>query len=155
MMLSMAIDWAYRLQHISLSSSKAYWPYEEQLSIAQLRHAVELYKKVKPDLVITHSCPVSVSRKFGSKKILANYGYDPETFTTNTQDALQECFEYHKPKLWHFGHFHFYKNKVWHGTRFVCQRELGWTDIDSNLDIVNCSELKSKHYIGKEQKWKV
>lgn len=133
-----SIDWRHRIQDELRTGHKSWWT-NEQLSMIELADAVALYKSVKPDLFLSHSTPVDWSRKFGSKKILASYGYDPKTFTTNTQEALQECVRYHAPKLHIFGHFHMWKNNVWRNTRYVCQRELGWVDIDSNLNIIKKS----------------
>jgi predicted phosphohydrolase len=141
-----SVDSARRIRHEQLTGEKIWW-LEEQLSIPKLREAVDLYKKIKPDFMLSHAAPTKWLRKVGSKKVLAGFGFDPETFDTNTQAALQECFEYHKPKLWIYGHIHTWKNKTWHGTRFICQRELGYVDINENLDIVGCNCKQSHHYV--------
>jgi len=134
-----SIDWKWRVEHYHNTGQKIMWD-QEQLSHSELTKAVDLYKTVKPDFMLSHSCPISVSKKFGSAGPLkALGGYDQKTFTTHTQEALQECKEAHAPKLWIWGHFHFHKDKTWHKTRWVCRPELGWVDVDENLNIVGDS----------------
>lgn len=133
-----SVDIKFRQQY-EMNTGKRIWWSQEQLSYVQLTDAISKYIEVKPDLMLTHDFPDSWSKKNGSKKVLQSLGFDPKTFNTTTQQALQECFEAHKPKVWHGAHFHFNKNKVWHGTRFICRKELGWTDLDENLNTINSS----------------
>ena len=131
-----SVDKERRMEYERQTGIKVWWE-EEQLSQKELGDAIELYSKIKPDLVISHSCPISVSRKLGSKSVLRHFGFDPDTFTTRTQDALQACLDIHKPQLWHFGHLHLNRDKTWKGTRFICKPELGWIDINDSLEIIN------------------
>ena len=130
-----SIDWQYRTKSELRTGEKTFWT-NEQLSIPELRKAVDLYKEVKPDFMLSHTCPTEIAKKIGNPDILRDFGYDPDTFTTNTQEALQECFEYHRPNLWVFGHMHLNINTIIKKTRFICRKELGYTDINENLEVI-------------------
>lgn len=92
------------------------WWENEEVEIESFMKARELYREVKPDLVISHDCPESVSP----------YLLDPwaKIYQNKTGWALQELFNIHQPKLWRFGHYH----KKWsmdvNGTNFKCLDEL-------------------------------
>jgi predicted phosphodiesterase len=92
------------------------WWEQEQVSIDQFMKARELYREIKPDIVITHDCPESI-----------NYHLLPPGATRYqnlTGWALDELFRIHQPKIWRFGHYH----KTWemtiNGTHFKCLNEL-------------------------------
>jgi hypothetical protein len=92
------------------------WWEKEQVEIESFMKARELYREVKPDLVISHDCPESISP----------YLLDPwsKIYQNTTGWALQELFNIHQPKIWRFGHYH----KKWsmdvNGTNFRCLDEL-------------------------------
>ena len=92
------------------------WWENEEVGIESFMKARELYREVKPDLVISHECPESISP----------YLLDPwaKIYQNKTGWALQELFNIHQPKLWRFGHYH----KKWsmnvNGTNFKCLDEL-------------------------------
>ena len=118
-----SVDWKGRVYHEHQTGRKCWWP-EEQLSRQSMERALQDYKKSKPSIVITHTCPDSIARKVGSPGALRSFGFDPDTFTTNTQQLLQACYDCWQPDLWIFGHFH----KSWkhseRGTTFRCLKEL-------------------------------
>ncbi len=118
-----SIDWAARLQQQNYSGQKT-WFSEEELCYTKLINAVELFEKVKPDFVITHEAPRSIIHNITDGRILKNYGYDPEKFTTRTSEALQCMFEAHQPKEWIFGHYHRSWSDTINGTKFRCLAEL-------------------------------
>ena len=80
--------------------------------------------------MITHTCPQEIAKLIGRPGALRNFGFNPETFTTNTQLALQSCFEAHQPKLWIYGHFHQDIAFEYKGTLFVCLDEFQSMDFD-------------------------
>jgi hypothetical protein len=123
-----SIDWQFRQEYDLANNTKCWWA-EEELSYAQMTRCLAEYSVIKPDTVISHDCPVSVSRKISNGKILINYGYDPETFETNTGRLLQAMFEKHQPKIWVFAHYHKKVDTVINGTRFVCRPEFGTFDL--------------------------
>jgi hypothetical protein len=92
------------------------WWEKEQLSIEGFMKARELYRQVKPDIVLTHDCPEMISQ----------YLIPPgaRIYQNNTGWALGELFNIHQPKIWRFGHWH----KKWSmqigNTNFRCLDEL-------------------------------
>lgn len=131
-----SIDWKYRIRQEEVYGIKSWWN-EEQLSLDQLNAAVDDYKLMKPEVMVTHTCPQQIARLIGNPGALKAFGFDPDTFCTNTQLALQECFEYHKPKLHIYGHFHQTRVDKVEGTTFVCLDELDYLDIDCNTVIMS------------------
>jgi predicted phosphodiesterase len=83
----------------------------------------------KLDIVLTHEAPRKIADMIGNPEILRAFGFNPDTFTTNTSSFLETIREEFKPKLWVFGHYHKKFDKVVEGTRFVCLPELGYIDI--------------------------
>ena len=92
------------------------WWENEQVDITSFMKARELYGDIKPDIVITHDCPESVSLC-----LLPPYA---RLYQNITGWALDELFNIHQPKIWRFGHHH----KSWRmnirGTDFRCLNEL-------------------------------
>lgn len=92
------------------------WWENEQVDITSFMKARELYGDIKPDIVITHDCPESVS-----SCLLPPYA---RLYQNITGWALDELFNIHQPKIWRFGHHH----KSWRmnirGTDFRCLNEL-------------------------------
>jgi hypothetical protein len=92
------------------------WWENEQVNIDQFMKARELYRDIKPDVVISHDCPQS----------LYSYLLPPgaKIYENITSWALEELFNIHQPKFWRFGHFHQSWRKVINGTDFRCLNEL-------------------------------
>jgi hypothetical protein len=92
------------------------WWEQEQLKIEDFIKARELYRGVKPDIVLTHDCPQS----------LYPYLLPPgaKIYENITSWALEELFNIHQPKIWRFGHFHKSWNMTINGTNFRCLNEL-------------------------------
>jgi Icc-related predicted phosphoesterase len=92
------------------------WWEDEQVKIEDFMKARELYRQIKPDVVLTHDCPQS----------LYSYLLPPGTkiYENITSWALEELFNIHQPKFWRFGHFHQSWRKVVNGTDFRCLNEL-------------------------------
>lgn len=98
------------------------WWEDEQVSIDQFMKARELYREIKPKLVITHDCPQNIAIQ------MLNPG--DRIFENNTSWALQELLNIHEPELWIFGHWHRSKNIQYGNTKFVCLDELETYDIN-------------------------
>lgn len=81
----------------------------EELTVKELNDAIELYEKIKPEIVVSHDCPQSMREYFFYEK--------KKTFTS---DALQEMWDIHAPKTWMFGHHHSSQHEVVDGTDFMC-----------------------------------
>ena len=98
------------------------WWENEQVSIDQFMKARELYREIKPDIVITHDCPESLYR------YLLHPG--ATVYQNTTSWALDELFNIHQPKIWRFGHFHKSWSMTINGTHFKCLNELEVDTID-------------------------
>ena len=116
---------AYSLNYNNLLSQQLetglqkYW-IEEQLSFDGLEAAVEDYTNSQPQLMLSHTCPDEVAKLCGFPSMLRKFRRDPDTFTTNTQLALQKCFDQWQPKVWVFGHFHTNWAQKVNNTLFIC-----------------------------------
>lgn len=132
-----SIDWQLRQKKYFSGEWTQTWFPEEELSILELNEAVKLYSRHNPDIMLTHDAPRSIANIIGNKDFLRNWGYNPDTFTTRTSEALQAMLDIHRPKLWVFGHFHVNFDETINGTRFICRKELGYTDltVDQNGNI--------------------
>lgn len=97
-----------------------WWPNEE-LNYSQAESCIDLFAKVKPDVVISHGCPLDVL-KIINNQFYKQYG---GSFTTK---LLQTLFEYSAPKLWLFGHYHADFNRVINGCNFICINELRYVE---------------------------
>lgn len=112
-----SIDKKYRMPGVD-------WFPNEELNLEECNNCLNLYKETKPDIVLSHECPDLVARLIGNPDVLREWGFNPETFQTKTQILLQQCFEYHQPKLWIFGHFHKTWQQIVNNTHFICLNEL-------------------------------
>ena len=88
------------------------------------------YQKMKPDVMITHECPRSISKHVGDNKILGMFGYNPDRFTTKTSELLEMMFQSHQPKQWYFGHYHNDWYDEINGTQFRCIDELSYVKLE-------------------------
>ncbi len=102
------------------------WWEQEQLKIEDFMKARELYRQIKPDVVLTHDCPQS----------LYSYLLPPgaKIYENITSWALEELFNIHQPKIWRFGHFHKSWRMTINGTDFRCLNELE-TEILTKNDV--------------------
>lgn len=92
------------------------WWEQEQVNIDQFMNARELYREVKPDVMITHDCPDFLASIY--------VGPNGKLFENITTWGLSELYKIHQPKLWIHGHWHFSKTTVYGDTKFVCLDEL-------------------------------
>ena len=92
------------------------WWENEQVNIDQFMKARELYRDIKPEVMITHDCPQDIA--------LQMLEPGQRVYENITSWALQELYNIHQPKLWFFAHWH-RSVKIQHGnTQFVCLNEL-------------------------------
>jgi len=106
---------AYSIDRQSRTVGIDWWE-DEQVTIDQFMKARELYRQIKPDIVITHDCPDEVGFR-----LLKPFQRKYENLTGW---ALQELFNIHQPKMWRFGHWHQSWNMNISGTDFRCLNEL-------------------------------
>lgn len=102
----------------SVLDKKNWWK-EEELGMVECYAALELFEKEKPDLVMSHGCPLSIVPFFANEN-LANQIQG----SSRTAQILQAMFEVHQPSLWIFGHYHQTKSLVAGKTKFQCLAEL-------------------------------
>jgi len=127
-----SIDWKDRFIRERDTGKKSWWN-EEQLNKEQQEAALSDYKKQRPSVMITHTCPTSIAKIIGSPGILTSWGYDADSFNTDTQQLLQDCHEAHRPDVWIFGHFHRTIDFQHNGTRFMCLGELRAIEYDGKF----------------------
>ena len=58
-------------------------------------HALALYERTKPRIVLTHDCPLEVTKEMGLRVI-----------PSRTSQLLSAMFAIHQPSMWLFGHYH-------------------------------------------------
>jgi hypothetical protein len=92
------------------------WWANEENNIETFMQARELYRSIKPDVMLTHDCPES----------LVTHLLPPgaRVYQNTTGWALQELLNIHQPKLWFFGHWHCSWKMMISGTEFRCLNEL-------------------------------
>lgn len=96
------------------------WWEEEELTLEQGDQALELYKELKPDFVVTHECPQSLVRFVTNPDFCLRFGYAPGTITTRTNSLLQLMLDFHRPLVHIFGHYHTRWESEIDGTKFIC-----------------------------------
>lgn len=116
---AVSIDRAYRTEGLD------WWP-DEELPQNRLDIEVELYKEIKPDVVVTHDCPESIARQVMD---ILNI-YDKDKFPSRTRLALDQMLFHHQPRHWIFGHWHKDMEFNQAGTNFICLAELSYIDLE-------------------------
>jgi hypothetical protein len=114
---------------LRLKSGIPWWP-QEELDEAAMDRALAAYAAARPAIVLSHDCPTVVSRILGDVKVLADYGFDRDTFETRTGLLFQKMLDLHRPRLWAFGHYHRNWKLDLRGTTFRCLGELSCLDLD-------------------------
>jgi len=92
------------------------WWESEQLKIEQFMEARELYRSIKPKIVITHDCPECIVPYY--------IGFQGKIYQNITSWGLNELLNIHQPELWIHGHFHQSKTTKYGNTNFICLNEL-------------------------------
>lgn len=123
-----SIDWLPRVSSYIGRGVKS-WFEQEQLSQEELRLAIQEYVYHKPEIVISHDFPLTISRKIGNHNVVRSFGYDPNGCLSRTQLALEVMFLEHQPKKWFGAHYHVDVDFKFKNTNFVCMRELRYIDV--------------------------
>lgn len=124
----MFVGGAWSIDHHRRTMGVNMWENEE-LSSKELDRMISIYDLVRPRVMITHDCPLVVS-----KELFIDNGksFSNKQYKTRTGQAFDRMFEIHQPELWVFGHWHFDADKAINGTRFICLDELSYVDVDMN-----------------------
>lgn len=101
------------------------WFEKEELNYQECKAALDAYKKLKPDVVLSHECPTCIIDFVGLK-----YWNRQLIKPSSTANLLQEMLDFHRPKTWIFGHHHKNFTKIIDGTKFECREELGYIDFE-------------------------
>ncbi len=115
-----SIDWEWRQNMEMMTGRKIWWPNEE-CSVIKLQKIIDYYEKCKPEIVVSHDCPVIMAHEIHSQH---------EWDKSKTRQALDRMFEIHHPDMWIHGHHHVNKVVDIEGTRFIALDELRFVDID-------------------------
>jgi len=129
-----SIDIRQRIEAMNRSNQKIWWN-EEELSKQEMESALNLYEEVKPSVMMTHGCPLSISEIVGSPGVWKYFGWD-EKKVTNTQYLLEYMLQTHQPKLWLFGHYHRDWTRTIGDTTFMCIDELNYVDFNEQWEVV-------------------
>lgn len=113
-----SIDKEIRIEDFS------WWP-DEELSVEELEHLIEVYIETKPRVMITHECPEEIA-----VTLAAITGIPKLDFPSRHRVAFQRMMSAHSPDLWVFGHWHRSLDIMANGTRFVCLAELEAKEFD-------------------------
>ena len=100
-----SIDIHSRLENFS-------WWKNEELSNADLYQMVDIFAAEKPDVMITHECPESISEHLLNRTKI--------NIQSATRQAFESMLSIHTPKLWIFGHWHVSFDQVIDNCRFRC-----------------------------------
>lgn len=95
------------------------WWRDEELGMEACHKALDEYSRIKPNFVVTHTCPTTVI-----PYVTMSLSIKP----SRTSQLLEQMFAVHKPNRWVFGHFHRSFDEIIDGTRFTCLRELECLD---------------------------
>jgi predicted phosphodiesterase len=107
-----SIDKQYRIEGVS-------WWRNEELTYEQLDECITLYERVKPYVVLSHTCP---------KFLISYLGGQPQ-WGNKTENAMNQMWSIHQPYLWVHGHYHQSKVTQIENTKFVCLDELETMEI--------------------------
>lgn len=92
------------------------WWQNEQVDIESFIEARELYRSVKPDIVLSHDCPEQIAQLMLKPR--------QRMYQNITGWGLGELYKIHEPKLWIFGHWHESRTIIYGNTKFICLDEL-------------------------------
>lgn len=73
------------------------WWQDEEISMAEAYHIGSIYEQTKPTIVVTHTTSGTIAKTMFPEKTI---------YKTLTQDFLDHIYEFHKPKINIFGHWH-------------------------------------------------
>ncbi len=89
------------------------WWSQEEMSYGQLQIAIDYYKYIKPNFVVSHDCPQSIFNML-----------IPDGRIGVTRAAMQAMFDGYPPMRWVFAHHHRSWQDTIRGCHFQCLDEL-------------------------------
>lgn len=109
------------------TSGVDWWP-EEELSDEEFTRILEIYATIKPEIVISHDCPASISNTMFKKSGIIKGPW----YYNRTSDWLDKFMQVHQPQIYIFGHWHHTALHIHDNTYFMCLGELDYIDLDLN-----------------------
>jgi Calcineurin-like phosphoesterase len=94
-----SIDRAMRVVDVS-------WWADEELSYSELQKAIDTYKEVRPEFVLSHEAPSIAGKALLLGLVGPYFAEKLECSMSRTAEALQHMLDCHQPKEWVFGHYH-------------------------------------------------
>ena len=131
---AISIDMESRKRVEAKGLGKCWWAGEE-LSYREAALCFEEYRDAKPDVVMSHDCPATISKMIGVPGILEAFGFKKD-FVSQSQNLLEQMFIVHQPKLWIFGHYHKSHDFTYKGCRFMCLAEREYVDFNEKWVVV-------------------
>lgn len=102
------------------------WWADEECSDEQFEQMLEVYKTVKPRVMITHDCPAKISYSmFWSTGFISG-----PVYPNRTGAWFDRFIDAHQPDEWYFGHWHKTMHCNYGRTRFQCLGELDFMDVE-------------------------
>lgn len=127
----LSIDRVYRVGEELNGGPKTWWS-QEELNFHQMIDCIKLYKKEKPNILISHVPPQRFIDNINGNKgnsILQRFKFH-EGFRENTSLLMDELLDYHKPKLIISGHHHRSHTEIKGKMKFVSLAELETFEIN-------------------------
>lgn len=112
-----SIDKHYRTEGID------WWP-DEELSYKELCEMLDIYEKVRPQVVVSHEAPECMVNKMCSVG-----GFRKLDIPSPTRKVFDNMLEIHRPELWIHGHWHVDYHTIVAGTEFIGLGELSHVDL--------------------------
>lgn len=102
------------------------WWADEECSDEQFEQMLDVYKMVKPRVMITHDCPAKVSYPmfWGSGFI------NGPVYPNRTSAWFDQFIDAYEPDEWYFGHWHKTMAHKHGRTMFQCIGELDYIDVE-------------------------
>jgi len=102
------------------------WWADEECTNEQFEQMFDVYKTVKPRVMITHDCPAKVSYPmfWGSGFV------NGPVYANITSAWFDRFIDAHEPEEWYFGHWHKTMSYKYGRTMFQCLGELDYMDVE-------------------------
>jgi hypothetical protein len=101
------------------------WWSDEELSYKQFLKLCDNYEKYKPEVVVAHEMPESLTYIVCSKCNLTKF--DDSSIT---RQFLDNILEIHKPSLFIHGHWHVDHHTIHNGVEYIGLGELNFVDLE-------------------------
>ena len=112
------------------------WFRQEEFTAKETSDCLRLYDEVKPDIVLSHDCPVFMLPYVITNKMKVN--------PSMTAQFLKAIYLIHAPKLWVFGHHHQNARFHYQDTDFIVLNELCHLDIIQKDGIIKTESIQGK-----------